>query len=421
MEITRENTGELTATIRVALTSKDYDEKVTKVLRDYQRKATMPGFRPGHVPFGHVKKLYGKAVLAEEVNKIISEALTNYMQEEKLPVLGNPIASKEKNGNIDFENMDSFEFFFDIGFAPEFNLDLDKLEVDHHIITVDDEMIDTYVESIRKRHGTKVEKDESEPAAGETVQDEEKKTEPEILPAELSPELFDKVYPGKDIMTEEDFREQIRNEAAANFAGESDNLFFRQVADKLVKERNFSLPDDFLKRWILDSNEGKFTPEQVEKDYDAFTDSMRWQLIENRIIKDYEIEVKEDDIRNHIRNYFFRNITLKEDDPDMMKKYDAIIDTFMQNKEQVRKINDELYSSRILEVFKMNVPFEQKEVSYKEFIEIASKLNDHGHSHDHLHDHDHDHEHDHDHDHDHEHDHEHGQEHVHDQEEKHEH
>jgi hypothetical protein len=415
MEITRENTGELTATIRVAITNQDYEENVNKVLKDYQRKATMPGFRPGHVPFGHVKKLYGKAVLAEEVNKIISEALNNYMQEEKLAVLGNPVANKEKNGNIDFDNPDSFEFFFDIGLAPEFSLDLDKLEVDRHIITVDDEMIDTYVESIRKRHGTKIEKEEAGPAESEPAQDEEQKTEPEIIPAELTPELFDKVYPGKDILTEEDFREQIRNEAAANFAGESDNLFFRQVADKLVKERNFALPDEFLKRWILDTNEGKFTPEQVEADYDAFTDSMRWQLIENRIIRDYEIEVKEDDIRNHIRDYFFRNITLKEDDPEMMKKYDAIVDTFMQNKEQVRKINDELYTSRILEVFKLHVPFGQKEISYKEFIGIASAMHDHGHghSHDHDHDHEHEHEHDHNHEHNHEHDHDHNEKYEH--------
>ena len=264
MNITRENTGELTSTVKISITPEDYDEKVTKLLRDYQRKANIPGFRPGHVPFGMVKKMYGKAIMAEEINKIISESIADYIEKENLAVLGNPLPNREKNSSIDFENPSSFDFYFDLGFAPEIPLDLGSLETERFEISIDDSMIDRYVDSVRQRHGTPVPDEHAKDAEDAViVEDSENQTEssentgsetkplPKTEPAEMNQEFFDKVYPGMNIETEEDFREQIRKEAAASFAGEADNLFFRQVSDKLVKETSFPLPDDFLKHWLF--------------------------------------------------------------------------------------------------------------------------------------------------------------------------
>jgi len=130
MNITQENTGDLSATIKVELTPEDYSEKVKHSLTEMQKKANMPGFRPGKVPFGLVKKMYGKSAMAEEVNKIITDSLNNYIKENKLEILGYPIGNSEKGKDIDFEQEGDYEFYFDIGLVPEVNLELsDKIGV----------------------------------------------------------------------------------------------------------------------------------------------------------------------------------------------------------------------------------------------------------------------------------------------------
>ena len=414
MNITRENTGDLTATLKVSIVPEDYNEKVNKLLKDYQKKANIPGFRPGHVPFGMVNKMYGKAIMAEEINKLISDSLTNYIEEEKLQILGNAIPNREKNMGIDFENNSSHDFYFDLGFVPDIQLDLNTFTAGKYTILVDDSMVDRYVESVRERNGTDfLEEDLPEIEKTDELEgnSEETKTEsPEIpkplpkrIPADLTPELFDKVYPGMNIETEEAFRDQIRVEAAAGFNGESDNLFFRQVSDKLVKEIEFPLPDHFLKQWLLETNEGKYTEKEIEEQYPAFISSMRWQLIENKLFKDNNIEVKDEDIRNYIKGYFMKNIPMTLDDPEMEKRYDSLVDTVIQNKEQVRKINDELYTAKLLDLFKSTINIENKEISYDDFIKTATAL--YGHNHDHEHDQEHEHEHEHNHEHDQEHEH----------------
>jgi len=150
-----------------------------------------------------------------------------------------------------------------------------------------------------------------------------------------------------------------------------------------VKNTNIQLPDTFLKRWILENNEGKYTDHDVEKDYNSFAESMKWQLIENKLIKDHKIEVKEEDIRNYIRTTMFRQITPENLDPEMQKKYDTIVDAFMQNKEQIQRINDQLYNARILELFKANLGIIIKEVNYDDFIKLASVAHAHDHEHHH--------------------------------------
>ncbi|MCX6286063.1 MAG: trigger factor [Bacteroidetes bacterium] len=407
MNLSRENTGELTATIRLEITPEDYTEQVNKVIKDYQKKANIPGFRPGHIPAGLIRKMYGKAVLAEEVNKLISESLNNYIKEQNLDMLGNPIPNQEKNSAVNFETQTSFEFFFDIGFAPEFKIPFGpETEVEDLEITVDDSMIDKYVDETRKRFGTPVKAKESgQPAesdsAAEPITEVENPVEtktPEVIPAEMTPEFFEKVYPGEKLETEELFRERIRKDAFASFAQETDRIFFNKATDILVKSTNIDLPDEFLKRWLLEYNEGKFTQEQIDKDYPSFRESMKWQLIENRIIRENEIKVSDEDIRNYIRTVMLHRVGSEFVDPEMEKKYESIVDAFMQNKEQVQRINDQLYNARMLGLFKIKLSLLKKEVSYDEFIKIASETHEHEH-HDHEHSHDHEHDHNHKHEH----------------------
>jgi len=399
MNLTRESTGELTATIRLEITPEDYTEQVNKVIRDYQKKANIPGFRPGHVPSGLIRKIYGKSVLAEEVNKLISDSLTNYIKEQNLDLLGNPIPSQEKNAEVNFDTQTSFEFFFDIGFAPAFTVPLGpETDVEDFEITIDDSMIDKYVEDTRKQYGTPVRDEESTQPAGETaISDPEAETKekeapkaPEMIPAEMNAGFFEKVYPGENIETVEQYRERIRRDASASFAQETDKIFFNKATDALVKATEFDLPDEFLKRWLLEYNDGKYTAEQIEKDYTSFRESMKWQLIENRIIRENDIKVSDEDIKTYIRTVMLRRVGTEFVDPEMEKKYDSIVDAFMQNKEQVQRINDQLYNARLHGLFKTKLNVVKKEVSYDEYIKIASEAHEHSHE---YHEHEHDHEH----------------------------
>ena len=162
MNITRENTGDLTATIKIEIRKEDYEEKVSKLIKDYQRKANVPGFRPGKVPYGMVKKMYGNALKADEINKLISESIATYIEGEKLDVLGNPLPNSEKNSGVDFELQEEFDLYFDMGFAPDIPLSLPDIEgIERYQITVDDEMVERYLEDTRKRFGTSTNPEES--------------------------------------------------------------------------------------------------------------------------------------------------------------------------------------------------------------------------------------------------------------------
>lgn len=154
MNIERRDIDAINANIIINIEKEDYQEKVDKVLRDYRKKSNIPGFRPGMVPLGLIKKMYGKAVLAEEINKLLSEELYNYIQENTIPILGEPMPNETEQKEIDFDNADSFEFVFDIGLAPEFEVSLTKRnKFKFYQINIDDTMIDNQVKSHTGRLG----------------------------------------------------------------------------------------------------------------------------------------------------------------------------------------------------------------------------------------------------------------------------
>lgn len=157
MNITRENIDELNAVVKVDITKEDYSDKVEKILSDYRKSANIPGFRKGHVPMGMVKKQYGKAVLVDEVNKLLQDALGKYLVEEKLDVLGNPLPKPQDDFNWDD---DAFSFEFELGLAPKFDVKLKgKKAITHYNIVADDKMIDNQVNHIQKQYGKLISQD----------------------------------------------------------------------------------------------------------------------------------------------------------------------------------------------------------------------------------------------------------------------
>lgn len=158
MNITRENIDDLNAVVKVDIAREDYSDKVEKILKDYRKNANIPGFRKGHVPMGMVKKQYGKAVLVDEVNKLLQDGLNKYLTEEKLDVLGNPLPKAQDNFDWD---SDSFSFEFELGLSPQFEVNLQpEKPVTHYKIVADDAMIDNQVKAIQKQYGKLVSKTE---------------------------------------------------------------------------------------------------------------------------------------------------------------------------------------------------------------------------------------------------------------------
>jgi trigger factor len=154
MNIIRENIDDINIVLKITVEKPDYEESVANALKDYRQKAVIPGFRPGKVPEGLIRKRFGKSFLAEEVNKVLTKSLSKFIVDEKLQILGEPLPNEESQKTIDFEKDENFEFVFDIGLAPEVSVILDKnSKYEYFLIKVDDEMIDTRVENYASQYG----------------------------------------------------------------------------------------------------------------------------------------------------------------------------------------------------------------------------------------------------------------------------
>jgi len=154
MNIVRKDVDAINTTIGIQVSKSDYAEKVEKQLKEYRKKANIPGFRPGMVPLGLIKKMYGKAILAEEINKIISDSLMNYIKKNDLNILGEPLPNETDQKPINFDTDEEFEFLFDLALAPEFEIDLSKKDkIKYYDIIVNDEMVDNQIKSYASRFG----------------------------------------------------------------------------------------------------------------------------------------------------------------------------------------------------------------------------------------------------------------------------
>ena len=154
MNVSLQNIDKVSALLTVKLEKADYQEKVDKALKSFRQKAQMPGFRKGMIPMSLIKKMYGKSVLAEEVNKLLSETVFKYIQDNKVNILGEPLPNEDKQPAIDFDTMEEFEFLFDIALAPEFKAEVNADDkVDYYDIEVSDEMVDNQIKAYTQRNG----------------------------------------------------------------------------------------------------------------------------------------------------------------------------------------------------------------------------------------------------------------------------
>ncbi len=445
MNITQENIDALNAKLKIQLTSEDYQEKVETVIVNYRKTASIPGFRKGKVPMGQVKKMIGKSVLVDEVNKILQEAIYKHITENKIEVLGNPLPLTSE---VDWDSASDLEFEYEMGLAPEFNVSLDKKsKFDYLQIVADKKMVDHYATDMAKRYGKMTQPEKSEitdlmmgefsqldeegnPLEGginhtssvalDIIQDKKaqkvlvglsegdevklritkdfsndahhmlniKKDELENLdsdfifkvskisrmqPADLNQELFDKVF-GKDtVKSEKEFRAKIKEEVEKSFVSESDNKLKNDVILHLIKKTKLSLPDAFLKKWLVTTNEQGLTAEQVEQEYEQYSKSLKWQLIENKIIKENELEVKNEDVITHTKELITSNFAQYGQPAPDDKKLEEIAIQVLGNEEERKKVYNQLYDVKTMSLYKEKFTLKNKEVTYDEFVKLASE------------------------------------------------
>ncbi len=447
MNITRENIDELNAVLRIQVEKTDYDEKVEKVLRDYRKKANIKGFRPGMVPIGLIKKMYGKAVQIDEINKAVTENIQKYLVDEKLDILGEPIPKADENEKIDFDTQDSFTFAFDLGLAPAFEIKVGKKnKVTLYEIEADEKMKSDYLENYTRRYGKlekadlSVEKDmlkgkiealdengnprpdgiiaDDTTLSIDIIKDEDikkqfigkvdndivdfdirkafpndyeiagllKKQKDEVAgiegnfrftineisrfrPADINQELFDRIYGEGSVASEEEFKNKINEEIAANLKQESDYKLSLDVKNLAIEKTDFQLPEEFLKRWLLQVNE-KTNKEQIEKEFETFRQDLKWQLIKNKIAKQNEVKITEEELQKEAENitrYQFRQYGLFYAADEQIANYAK---ETLKREEDAKRIADKILEEKVTALLKDMVKVENKPVTLDEFNKL---------------------------------------------------
>jgi trigger factor len=448
MQVTKENKDDLNAMIRVHVEKTDYEEKVNIKLKDYKKQANMPGFRPGMVPMGIIKRMYYKPVLLEEINRLVSSSLTKFIEDEKLNILGEPLTSKEEQSEIDFDKQESFEFVFDIGIAPHFDVTIsqeDKLP--YYIIDADKDLIDKHADSYKNRYGEMIQGEEVEgedvikgdltqlSAGGDiidqgiTVADaslsmrvikddeikkqltgakvgdiiqldlkkafpseaelaqllkiEKEKIEGESMTfqltieeisrwkkAETDQQLFDKAFGEGEIATEEEFRNRLKEEIEKAYAQNSDYKLFMDTRQMMIDKFTADLPEEFIKRWLLESNEGKVTPEDLEKDFSKVRDDLKWQLIQDALIKKYELKVEPGEVEELARQQVlmqFQQYGMSNVPEEHLNNYAK---EMLKKEQERRRLYEQKFQEKITHLVKEKVTLEEKKVKEDDFAKL---------------------------------------------------
>jgi trigger factor len=445
MNISKKDINALTAELSITLTPQDYETNVENAIKKVQKQAALPGFRPGKVPVGLIKKQHGKSILLDEVNKILNQSLYNYINDNKIEILGNPIP-KEDN-KIDFDKQTEWTFNYELGLTPQFDVKLDNSQsFVYNTVKIDEDLVEKYLKDVKRNYGKPsnpevaeakdvlyldiVELDsENNIVAGgifkstsvgiDRLKNESAKAkligakkEDKIIinanelydsavdksislgidkeiaesfnanlqltvrniarmeDAELNQELFDKLYGAGTVNSEEEFRDKIKAELAVLFTQDTDRKFVENVEKTLVEKLNITLPDAFLKRWLMAVNEKPLTKEQLEAEYPAYAKTMQWKLIENKIIKNNNIAVTADEAKEEASNYVRSQFARYGQAPDEAE-VTKIVAGILGKEQEAQKIFEGLYSKKVLDVLKTTCKLDTKEVSYNEFFGIT--------------------------------------------------
>jgi trigger factor len=429
----------------VKVSKEDYLPSFEKAIKDYSKKANIPGFRKGMVPAGMVKKMYGASIFYDQVIKSVEKELQQYLVNEKPEIFAQPLPMENDLRQLDMNRPEEYEFPFEIGLKPEVTLDaLSTAKPIFYKVKVTPEQVDEEVEKLVTKNGEMkdaeivtspenvlnvffeesdaegnvieggISKDDSillkyfsedyqQKLQGKKVDDsivlQLKKAFPDkerewilsdlgldkedaasaekyfkmtitkiglVEKKQLNEEFFNLVFPGKDLKTEEDFRKALEEEIQKQWDAASHNQVQDQLYHTLI-DAPLEFPESFLKRWLEIGTENQKTKEQVEEEYPKFVNQLKWTLISDKIIKDNNLDVTEEELRNSMKDQimgYFGQMNLGED-TSWLESY---VDRMMKDEKQVDSSYRKLLTDKVFNWLESQVTAEEKETSSEEFL-----------------------------------------------------
>ncbi len=453
--VTQQEVAPLHKQFRVTINKEDYLPQFEKSLKEYSKKANIPGFRKGMVPAGLIKKMYGSSLFTDEVLKTVDKEVFKFIEEEKLDIFAQPLPVDMNLSQLDVNNPNNYTFTFEVGLKPDFQLpELSKEPVKRYKVTVTDEMLQEEIERLRTRYGNMTEPeavtgDENvlnvtfieTDAAGTEVEGGIRKDNsllvkyfnesfrPSLIgkkkddtlqltldeafdakekewilsdlgldsatgkhfkvlitkvglvePRELNEEFFTQLFPNDEIKTEEAFRSRIQEELQKQWDAESRNQLHHSLYHVLLDHTQIDFPADFLKRWLKTQGENQQpkTDEQVEQEFPSFLNQLKWSLITDKIIRDNDIQVQQDDLRQFAKQQLLGYMGMQNLDEEQQWVRDYI-DRMMKDRKYVEDAYNRLQTQKVFDWAEEKVNAVETPVSKEEFIHMNEEHQHHHH------------------------------------------
>ena len=434
MKIEQNKVDELNLELTLSVGKEDYSENKKKRISEYRKKAEIRGFRKGMVPMSLVEKMYGQTALVDAVNDVIAEGLNNFIKENNLRVLGEPLPSEEHIAN-EWNDGNDFTFKFDMALNPELSFELSSAdEVPYYTITVTEAAKKDLKETILKQYGSleegkkakaddfiivdfeqgdlkvegtyvairsiaeaakaqfvgvkagdvldvnvneafenetdraamlKVSKDELasfEPVFKMTV-----KNVKTFVNAPLTEETFEKAF---GVKTEAEFDAKIEERIRAEYAQEADFRLTKDAKEFLLEKANVTVAEKFLKRWIYVINEGKFTMEDIEKEWDLFIADYKWQMVRDFLMRKYEVVVNDEDILASAKGLAAYQFAMYGMNNVPEEQLEAFAKNILAQEEQSRRIFDQVENEKTVAAVREVVTLKKKKISVEKFREL---------------------------------------------------
>ncbi len=332
MNITKKQIDELNLELTLEIAGEDYAEISRKKTADVKRNADFKGFRKGMVPTSLIQKIYGEQILVESVNQLVSESLDEYVKTNKLNLLGEPMAS-EKQPEIEWKNGNAFTFVFDAALSPEVKFEVVKEdEIPHYSVTVSAEDKKKMVETLRK-----IESGNKE---------------------------------NKEPKTDEQIEKEAEERLNSQYVQEAEWRLGKDIRDYFVGKAKLSLPEAFLKRWLLAANEGKVTREDVDKEFDGFAQDFKWQLVRSYLMRKFELKVEQKDLQEAAEafvSYQYAMYGLGNVPAEMIKEAAGNI---LSDRKQLDRMIEQVEDRKVIDRIKETVTVKSKKITSTKFREL---------------------------------------------------
>lgn len=453
--VTQQEVAPLHKQLNITINKEDYLPQFEKSLKEYSKKANIPGFRKGMVPAGLIKKMYGNSLFTDEVLKTVDKEVFRFIEEEKLDIFAQPLPVDFNLGQLDVNNPNNYTFTFEVGMKPDFNLpDLSKEPLKKYKVTITDEMLNEEVERLRTRYGNMSEpetidnennvlnvtfteidnegnvveggvtkdnslllkyfreefrsnllgkkKDDTVDLTIDEAFDEKEKewvlhdlgldsatgkrfritiTKVGLVePRELNEEFFTQLFPKLEVKTEEEFRAQVKKELESAWDAESRNQLQHTLYHVLLDHTNIDFPADFLKRWLKtqgENNQAK-SDEQVEQEYPTFVNQLKWTLITDKIIKENDLQVKQEEVREFAKQQLFGYMGTVNMDEEQQWVVDYI-DRMMKDRKYVEESYSKIQTQKVFDWAEQQANAAETPVSKEEFIHMNEEHQHHHH------------------------------------------